>query len=267
MVWDAVDSLSFSNQNALRAVDVNYLIEATYYLAPNYWENAGDLAVGVGDRELGRLAHPGRTGLYLLNDQNSGGNPTRFRWGSTSQIFLQRSDFSNHLRGSNVAMSCVYIHIPIVERLRVFGRSGADYSEDERRAATDLVYSVNIHNYNDSIFSLRIDEQEEEDDVEAHGYVLLNSSLDREYRVYAVLYRREAYSSITLSSLLPNIAVSGGSTNTFSRFSHLGSESGAYRLIDYSNLLSLAPVEGSSVAGLPEISYHLQLLVIVYCEW
>ena len=109
MVWDALENTNFMNQSALRAVHVNSVIESIYQLAPIYWGNAGDIAIGAGDRAYRTLAAPIGENLYLVNDRGVTDLPV---WKSLNDILLLEDDLDSNLLGSTFVQSSVIIKRP-----------------------------------------------------------------------------------------------------------------------------------------------------------
>ena len=260
MVWNALQSLSFSNQNALRAVDINYLIEATYYLAPNYWEEVGDLAVGLEDKTLGRLEHAAESDLCLINDVN-GPSLVGLRWGDLSNYVVQYNDVLDNRLGSNTGYSIVVASTPILEYYRSFERTATDYQELAGRTTGDVALDVRISNGNSSVFRLYWDEDT--------SSVKSDLTAEFEGRLYARLYLRRNYPDITLSSILPDfLNVFTTDTAVFTRFRSVDlATMGGNTLADLSVFTEEDPPSGSGIAGLGERAYHMELFMILVGEW
>lgn len=105
MVWDVLENVSFLDDAPLRAGSVNRIADVVNRLAPVYWNQRGDLAVGAADGGLQRLAAPSSAGLYLTNDvDNSGG----IVWKESPEYF-ETADLT--AQSSNIAYCSVVAHI------------------------------------------------------------------------------------------------------------------------------------------------------------
>ena len=113
MVWDALARTSFADGSVLRSLAINNLIEATYYLAPNYWTVAGDLAVGdVGrnfsERGLQTLSAPTSNDLLLVHN-----GPDRLpSWRGVNDVLLTTDDYSTEFIGDTFQVSTILIARP-----------------------------------------------------------------------------------------------------------------------------------------------------------
>ncbi len=139
MVWDTLQSASFMNQSALRAINMNSIIETIYQLAPNYWQEAGDIAIGEGDGELRRLAVPSASDLYLVNDIGVTDLPV---WRGLDDVLLLNSDSlgpflgddsaddvlssAGALIGESFAVSSLFVRRPHRDRRIEYRRSATD---------------------------------------------------------------------------------------------------------------------------------------------
>ena len=117
MVWNVLEELDFIDQRALRALHVNTLIESTYELAPNYWEGAGDIAIGDSDRRYRRLAGPVDNDMYLVN---RGSLP---EWRMLDDTLLLTSDFQTTYVGSTFVSGYVLIKRSHIQRSASYDRT------------------------------------------------------------------------------------------------------------------------------------------------
>ena len=129
MVWDILEATTFVDNVPLRALYINNFVEAIYQLAPNYWEQAGDLAIGgvgdygVGGREYQRLAVPTSSDLYLVNDKDVTNLPV---WRTINDIFLLPDDRDQESVGSTFVTSTVLIRRPQRTRTLTYNRTEVD---------------------------------------------------------------------------------------------------------------------------------------------
>ena len=128
MVWDVLEDLIFEDNRALRAVNVNTLIEATYELAPVYWTGSGDIAIGADDRRFMTLAAPDQDNLFLVNDRDL---TNSVAWKSLDDVLLKSSDLESTYVGDSFVFSSVFVR-----------RGHQRYSADFRRVGTNNEWSV-----------------------------------------------------------------------------------------------------------------------------
>ena len=160
MVWDALENTNFMNQSALRAVHVNSVIESIYQLAPNYWLEAGDIAIGDGDRLYRTLPAPDESNLYLVNDIGISNLPV---WRSLDDILLLSGDLDSNLTGSTFVQSSVLIKRPYRVIDRDYRRTSDDWVQignvDEEFEFP--VVRINSSPVNNNVMELRYNEREE----------------------------------------------------------------------------------------------------------
>lgn len=121
MVWDAVEAADFADNSALRAVHMNTLVESIYRLAPNFLQEAGDMAVGRSVGEFQRLAAPSEAGLYLVNDRGVSNLPV---WRSLNDVLLRDTDLTADLLGRHFVVSTVLISRPFRRLRQSYRRTG-----------------------------------------------------------------------------------------------------------------------------------------------
>ena len=113
------------------------MVEATYRLAPNYWEQEGDIAIGDSEGNLKRLAAPTEEGLFLVR-----GNVEPV-WSSVTDLLLLDSDIATESVGSSFVTGSVLVRRPHHELTSVYTRTGsttwAKEREDLLRHSSPLV--------------------------------------------------------------------------------------------------------------------------------
>ena len=199
MVWDVLETTTFVDNIPLRALYINNFVEAIYQLAPNYWEEAGDLAIGgvgeygVGGREYQRLATPKSSSLYLSNNKSISNTPV---WSSIENIFLVPDDLDQESIGSTFITSTVLVRRPQRMRSLIYSRTSIDSWEQigsERSEYVDPL--ILVENFPDS-------------DIMRLVYDSNNSSIrlfcERNCRVtMLVSYLNNSFSTLNIADIFP----------------------------------------------------------------
>lgn len=165
MVWDVVADLAssgFVDQTPLRVGDINALVEATYLMAPNYWEQIGDLAIGGDfggyDNDLPtfrRFPAPTQSGLFLTH-----GGGTNLVWGGAADLFLVDGDEVSDSVGASFITSSILIRRPhqvLSEQYRRTGTAAWELQGSSRVTHTAPLVSINTFPDSSNTMSLRYD--------------------------------------------------------------------------------------------------------------
>ena len=262
MVWNVVDGLEFSDLATFRALDMNTIVEATFRLAPNYWELEGDLAIGREEGFLQRLPVPSEDdgeNYYLINGRGLEDpyRTTGVHW--AKDLYLLTKDLTNAVLASKSVSSLCYLRVPVINYDYGFRRSGTGYTRVSTLDDASASYAEHVVNTNSDLVSISRGVGGLSDSL------VLYSSRDLEYRIVAKLVSEE--SDATLSSLLPNVSnIIPDSSFLYTR--QFISATSSFNLVDLSKFISVNPSGGNVVSGLGDTrSFHISLFLMLIPIW